>query len=53
MKLELTREQVDLIIHSLYYANCRLGPGLLGNGKYKEEAFEIRDIIVEVRKDEK
>jgi hypothetical protein len=43
MKLELTKEQADLIVGSLYYANY--GDPAMNRGRYHDRAKEIIQLI--------
>jgi hypothetical protein len=45
MKLDLTEFEIDLIVGSLYYANCRLGQFNMSGGKHKEQALELIQFI--------
>ena len=45
MKLDLTDFETDLIVGSLYYANCRLGELNMSGGKNKEQALELIKLI--------
>lgn len=53
MILTLTKEQADLIVGSLYFANCRLGQFKMGNGKYEEQALELIQLINKVKENAK
>jgi hypothetical protein len=45
MKLNLTDFEIDLIVGSLYFANCRLGQFNMAGGKHKEQALELIQLI--------
>lgn len=48
MKLEITKEQADLIIGSLSFANA--GKPNMSRGKYHDQAVEIVRLIKEEKK---
>lgn len=52
MKIEVNENQMQLIVDSLYYANCRLGQPKMGGGKYEPQAQWLIQVFNHQKKEE-